>query len=67
MVTQTAQNIPLSSRKSIPQMISHIHSLGGLRAFYSGLTPALLRAFPVHAVVFFTFATVSEWLEKNDM
>lgn len=72
MVTQTAQNIPLAQRKTIPQMIRHIHSPtngggGGVRAFYIGLTPALLRAFPVHAVVFFAFATVSEWLERNDM
>lgn len=42
-------------------------SSGGLRAFYHGLSPALLRAFPVHAMIFFTYANVTDWLERHHM
>lgn len=67
MVAQTAQNIPEQHRRNIREMAAHIYRTGGgIRPFYNGLTPALLRAFPVHAVVFFTFAYVSEMLEKHD-
>ena len=66
MVAQTAQNVPVGQRRNIRGMARHIYETGGVRPFYNGLTPALLRAFPVHAVVFFTFAYVSEMIEKHD-
>jgi solute carrier family 25 carnitine/acylcarnitine transporter 20/29 len=63
MVAQTALNIPKAERKSIPGMIKHMYNTNGISGFYRGLQPALLRAFPVHATVFFTYDCLIRWSE----
>ena len=40
---------------------------GGLKSFYAGLGPCLLRAFPHNAVLFLVYNLVSNWLGESHL
>jgi solute carrier family 25 (mitochondrial carnitine/acylcarnitine transporter), member 20/29 len=41
-----------STPTTLSAVIRHLHSRGGVRAFFPGLGPALLRSFPANAATF---------------
>ena len=45
----------LRPRPTLRGEAAAVYAEGGLRAFWRGLTPALLRAVPTNAVTFLTF------------
>ena len=49
-------------RKGMRWHIRDTYRAGGLRAFFKGLAPCLLRAFPVNAVIFLTFEQAAKLL-----
>lgn len=49
-------------RTSVQGMIRQLYQTEGLRGFFRGLTPALLRAFPANAACFLGAETTRQWL-----
>mmetsp|Transcript_55919 Transcript_55919/g.137039 ORF Transcript_55919/g.137039 Transcript_55919/m.137039 type:complete len:309 (-) Transcript_55919:1271-2197(-) len=43
-----------------------VYTKGGLRRFYLGISPCILRAAPANTALFFTFETVSGWLGADN-
>ncbi|KAG9039344.1 hypothetical protein FRB95_010632 [Tulasnella sp. JGI-2019a] len=52
----------LTHRKSIPQVARTILQTQGWRGFYAGMTPVLLRAFPVNAVAYSVYEGIMRLL-----
>ena len=56
-------------RPRVTDHIARTFAAGGLVRFYRGLTPAVLRAFPTHAVTFLLFEAVlsaADWFVQED-
>ena len=64
MCAQAARNIPCHHQLSISQMINGMYESEGIYAFYSGYCCALLRAFPVHAMVLTTYDMILNLIEN---
>jgi solute carrier family 25 (mitochondrial carnitine/acylcarnitine transporter), member 20/29 len=47
---------------NVRSVVRHLYQTQGVTAFFSGLTPALLRAFPANAGCFLAADTVKRWL-----
>jgi len=47
---------------SYGDVVRQIYAEGGVRAFYRGLTPCLLRAAPVNASALFVWETAMRWM-----
>ena len=56
---------PTHSSRSFPLFLN-ILRYRGIRALYSGLTPCLLRAFPMHAVILAVFEGLNRWMLGKD-
>eukprot|EP01091_Cochliopodium_minus_P003619 TRINITY_DN13605_c0_g1_i1.p1 TRINITY_DN13605_c0_g1~~TRINITY_DN13605_c0_g1_i1.p1 ORF type:complete len:319 (-),score=73.71 TRINITY_DN13605_c0_g1_i1:54-1010(-) len=56
---------PVYNRRSMYDVAINIYKTESLSAFYKGIRPALLRAFPVHAVVLSVYATVIDFLNRD--
>lgn len=41
-----------STHTSLPAVVKHLHAKGGIKAFFPGLGPALLRSFPANGATF---------------
>jgi len=42
--------------------VAEMYRSGGVRSFFKGIGPCLLRAFPVNAVIFLVYEQVMSWL-----
>lgn len=49
--------------KTIAYQTRRLYRLGGLRIFVNGLETAVIRAFPVNAVTFYCYETLSDALK----
>uniref|UniRef100_A0A7S4NQR2 Mitochondrial carrier protein n=2 Tax=Paramoeba aestuarina TaxID=180227 RepID=A0A7S4NQR2_9EUKA len=56
---------PSSSSKppTIREVATKLYTQRGIRGFFVGLSPALLRGFPTNGLSFLAFETCREWLE----
>lgn len=50
------------ARLTVREMVAHVYRSGGLRAFYRGFTPCILRAAPANAVAFWGLETTMQAL-----
>jgi len=55
----------LGAEGGVVVVARHIYANEGVRAFYKGLLPALLRAFPSTASLLATYEYVSSFLNKK--
>ena len=62
MQAQGAQKRFGGDRKGFLWHVRDTHRSGGPSAFFKGIEPCLLRAFPVNAVIFLVFEQTLKWL-----
>jgi hypothetical protein len=62
MQAQGAQKKFQNKRQGLVWHVRNIYEKGGTRAFFKGLEPCLLRAFPVNAMMFLTYEQTLKWL-----
>lgn len=66
VVKSSIQTIAESARpeeRTIAFQTRRLYRMGGLRVFTNGMETAVIRAFPVNAVTFFCYETMSSWLK----
>jgi solute carrier family 25 carnitine/acylcarnitine transporter 20/29 len=49
---------PLNTHSSIRGTVKSIYASSGVKGFYRGLTPVLLRAFPVNACAYLVYESI---------
>ena len=60
--TQTA---PAGYYKGAFDCFAKVYKEDGIRAFFRGLTPALFRAFPLHAIIFLGYETTMSFMKPT--
>ncbi|KAG8877976.1 hypothetical protein FRB98_006432, partial [Tulasnella sp. 332] len=55
----------ITNRKSVPEVARTILRTQGVRGFYAGMTPVLLRAFPVNAVAYSVYEGIMRLLRAE--
>jgi solute carrier family 25 (mitochondrial carnitine/acylcarnitine transporter), member 20/29 len=65
-VIKTRQQLETSSSQSSLAAARHLLQNEGIRGFYKGITPALIRCVPVSASIFTTFTIVERFLKRTD-
>eukprot|EP01034_Spumella_vulgaris_P041731 gene41731-51714_t len=45
--------------------VKKLHTEYGMAVFFRGLSPAIMRAFPLHAIIFVGYEATMEWLNKE--
>jgi solute carrier family 25 carnitine/acylcarnitine transporter 20/29 len=53
-----------STPTSISAVVKHLHAKGGIKAFFPGLGPALLRSFPANGATFLGVEIARQGLDK---
>lgn len=55
----------VSQRQSVAEVVRTILRTQGVRGFYAGMTPVLLRAFPVNAVAYSVYEGIMRLLQAE--
>jgi hypothetical protein len=67
VIKSKMQTAPKGTYSGIADCAKQIYSKEGIKGFFRGFTPAMLRAFPLHAIVFCGYETTIAYLKKKDL
>jgi solute carrier family 25 carnitine/acylcarnitine transporter 20/29 len=66
VIKSKMQTAPKGTYSGIADCAREIYRTNGIKGFFRGFTPAMFRAFPLHAIVFCGYETTLSMLQKHN-
>lgn len=66
VIKSRMQTAPKGHYSSVADCVAQLYREGGLRIFLRGLSPALMRAAPLHATIFVSYESVMKHFRSRD-